>query len=144
LFYTYAIPSSSSYPTLQIVGHYTEVIFARTTPEQKLTIVEQIKARGDNTVAVTGDGVNDAPALKASDVGIAMGSGSDVAKEAGTLLSYTVPRCPSSKRFSFVAAVILLNNDLSSIPVAIEMGRLVFDNLKKVILYLMPVCFPNH
>ncbi|OBZ69103.1 Sodium/potassium-transporting ATPase subunit alpha-1 [Grifola frondosa] len=101
-----------------VVGHYTEIVFARTTPEQKLRIVEHVKARGDNTVAVTGDGVNDAPALKASDIGVAMGSGSDVAKEA--------------------ASMILLNNDLSSIVVAIEMGRLVFDNLKKVIIYLMP------
>ncbi|KAG2357469.1 calcium ATPase transmembrane domain M-containing protein [Suillus spraguei] len=102
-----------------IVGQYTEIVFARTTPDQKMKIVEEIKARGDNTVAVTGDGVNDAPALKAADIGVAMGSGSDVAKEA--------------------AALILLNNDFASIPVAIEMGRLVFDNLKKVILYLMPV-----
>ncbi|KAI0746984.1 calcium ATPase transmembrane domain M-containing protein [Daedaleopsis nitida] len=101
-----------------VIGNYTEIVFARTTPEQKLRIVEMTKARGDNTVAVTGDGVNDAPALKASDIGVAMGSGSDVAKEA--------------------AAMILLNNDLTSIVVAIEMGRLVFDNLKKVILYLMP------
>jgi len=67
----------------KLLGNYTEIVFARTTPEQKLTIVEEIKARGDNTVAVTGDGVNDGPALKASDVGVAMGSGSDVAKEAG-------------------------------------------------------------
>jgi sodium/potassium-transporting ATPase subunit alpha len=102
-----------------IVGVYTEIVFARTTPDQKMKIVENIKARGDNTVAVTGDGVNDAPALKAADIGVAMGSGSDVAKEA--------------------AALILLNNDFASIPVAIEMGRLVFDNLKKVTLYLMPV-----
>jgi len=102
-----------------IIGSYTEIVFARTTPDQKMSIVENIKARGDNTVAVTGDGVNDAPALKASDIGVAMGSGSDVAKEA--------------------AALILLNNDFASIPVAIEMGRLVFDNLKKVTLYLMPV-----
>ncbi|THH15944.1 hypothetical protein EW146_g4609 [Bondarzewia mesenterica] len=101
-----------------VVGHYTEIVFARTTPEQKLRIVEEVKARGDNTVAVTGDGVNDAPALRASDIGVAMGSGSDVAKEA--------------------AAMVLLNNDLSSIVVAIEMGRLVFDNLKKVMIYLMP------
>ncbi|KIK38615.1 hypothetical protein CY34DRAFT_809171 [Suillus luteus UH-Slu-Lm8-n1] len=102
-----------------VVGQYTEIVFARTTPDQKMKIVEEIKIRGDNTVAVTGDGVNDAPALKAADIGVAMGSGSDVAKEA--------------------AALILLNNDFASIPVAIEMGRLVFDNLKKVTLYLMPV-----
>ena len=70
-----------------IVGRYTEVVFARTTPDQKMKIVEEIKARGDNTVAVTGDGVNDAPALKAADIGVAMGSGSDVAKEAGKFLT---------------------------------------------------------
>ncbi|OAX37830.1 calcium ATPase [Rhizopogon vinicolor AM-OR11-026] len=102
-----------------IIENYTEIVFARTTPDQKMHIVEEIKARGDNTVAVTGDGINDAPALKAADIGVAMGSGSDVAKEA--------------------AALILLNNDFASIPIAIEMGRLVFDNLKKVTLFLMPV-----
>ncbi|KAG1891478.1 hypothetical protein F4604DRAFT_1876576 [Suillus subluteus] len=112
------VASLTSFDWNVIVGTYTEIVFARTTPDQKMRIVEEIKARGDNTVAVTGDGVNDAPALKAADIGVAMGSGSDVAKEA--------------------AALILLNNDFASIPVAIELGRLVFDNLKKVTLYLMP------
>ncbi|KAG1791622.1 uncharacterized protein BJ212DRAFT_1544992 [Suillus subaureus] len=111
------VASLTSFDWNVIVGAYTEIVFVRTTPDQKMRIVEEIKARGDNTVAVTGDGVNDAPALKAADIGVAMGSGSDVAKEA--------------------AALILLNNDFASIPVAIELGRLVFDNLKKVTLYLM-------
>ncbi|TPX69591.1 hypothetical protein SpCBS45565_g02316 [Spizellomyces sp. 'palustris'] len=101
------------------IGGYHSIVFARTTPEQKLLIVEETKKRGDNTVAVTGDGVNDAPALKAADIGVAMGAGSDVAKE--------------------TAAMILLNNDFTAIPYAIENGRLVFDNLKKVIMYLMPI-----
>jgi sodium/potassium-transporting ATPase subunit alpha len=66
-----------------LIRNYTEVVFACTTPKQKLRIVEEAKAQGDNIVAVTGDGVNDAPALKASDIRVAMGSGSNVAKEAG-------------------------------------------------------------
>jgi sodium/potassium-transporting ATPase subunit alpha len=94
-----------------VIGNFTEIIFARTTPEQKLMIVEQIKARGDNTVAVTGDGVNDAPALKASDVGVAMGSGSDVAKEAGKTHIYS-DSYPCLYSLHVPATIILLNNDL--------------------------------
>lgn len=97
---------------------FSEMVFARTTPEQKLLIIENLKCRGDNVVAVTGDGTNDAPALKAADIGVAMGAGSDVAKEA--------------------AAMILLNNDFSSLLIGMENGRLVFENLKKVLMYLMP------
>ena len=77
------IPSFDEEDWDMIIGNYAEVVFARTSPEQKLRIVEEIKRRDDNIVAVTGDGINDAPALKASDIGVAMGSGSDVAKEAG-------------------------------------------------------------
>ncbi|KAK9767443.1 hypothetical protein K7432_002751 [Basidiobolus ranarum] len=104
-------------PQWEMVTNYDEIVFARTTPEQKLRIVQEFQKRG-NIVGVTGDGVNDAPALKAANIGIAMGGGSEVAMEA--------------------AHMVLLDNNFSSIIVAIENGRLVYDNLKKVILYLLP------
>ncbi|KAH9955492.1 hypothetical protein BC827DRAFT_1236737 [Russula dissimulans] len=99
-----------------VLCSYQEIVFARTTPEQKLRIVRSMQSRG-GVVAVTGDGVNDAPALRAADCGIAMGSGSDVARE---------------------AADMVLLEDFSAIVVALEYGRLVYDNLKKTILYLLP------
>jgi sodium/potassium-transporting ATPase subunit alpha len=99
-----------------IVCSYEEIVFARTTPEQKLRIVNELKAR-DNVVAVTGDGVNDAPALKAADVGIAIAAGSDVALEASDLV---------------------LLDKFDSIVEAIRLGRLVFQNLQKGIAYLLP------
>lgn len=95
---------------------YDEVVFARTSPEQKLRIVSELQAKG-NIVAVTGDGVNDAPALRSADVGVAIGSGSDVAIE---------------------AADLVLLDRFDSIVEAIRLGRLVFQNLQKVIAYLLP------
>jgi sodium/potassium-transporting ATPase subunit alpha len=101
----------------RLVTPYSEIVFARTTPEQKLKTVKEFQSDG-YVVGVTGDGVNDAPALKCADIGIAMGGGSEVAMEA--------------------AQLVLLDNNFSSILVAIKNGRLVFANLRKVILYLIP------
>jgi sodium/potassium-transporting ATPase subunit alpha len=99
------------------------VVFARTTPQQKLRIVEECQARG-HVVAVTGDGVNDAPALKQADVGVAMGvAGTAVAQEA--------------------AAVVLVHDDFPSIVQAIRQGRVLFDNLKKTITYTLSHLWPE-
>ncbi|KAJ3181675.1 hypothetical protein HDU87_000693 [Geranomyces variabilis] len=99
------------------IAAYSEVVCARTTPEQKLRIVTGFRER-DNVVSVTGDGVNDAPALKASHIGVAMGAGAEVAMAAGDM--------------------ILLDSNFSSMLIAVNYGRLVFENLKKVIIYLLP------
>ena len=100
----------------------SSAVFARIVPEQKLRIVEALKADGQ-IVAMTGDGVNDAPSLKAAHIGIAMGGrGTDVAREA--------------------SSIVLLDDDFGSIITAIRLGRRIYDNLRKAMSFIVAVHVP--
>lgn len=100
-----------------VLTTYNSIVFARTTPDQKHRIVKEFKKRSNNIVAMTGDGVNDAPSLKEAHIGIAPGNASDIALE---------------------AADMVLLESFSAIIEAVMYGRSVFDNLRKLIAYLLP------
>ena len=117
------LKSMSSADIDELLKNHDEIVFARTSPQQKLIIVEGCQ-RGGAIVAVTGDGVNDSPALKKADIGVAMGiAGSDVSKQA--------------------ADMILLDDNFASIVTGVEEGRLIFDNLKKSIAYTLTSNIPE-
>lgn len=107
----------------ELLAGPTELIFARSSPEAKLRIADALRATG-HVVAMTGDGVNDAPALRRADIGVAMGrSGTDVARAAATM--------------------VLTDDNFATITVAVQTGRRVYDNIRKFILYIFAHATPE-
>ena len=106
-----------------LLREHRELIFARSSPEAKLRIADALRAEG-NVVAMTGDGVNDAPALRRADIGVAMGrSGTDVAREASTM--------------------VLTDDNFATIVIAVAAGRRIYDNIRKFLLYIFAHTIPE-
>jgi magnesium-transporting ATPase (P-type) len=106
-----------------LLREHHELIFARSSPEAKLRIADALRAEG-NVVAMTGDGVNDAPALRRADIGVAMGrSGTDVAREASTM--------------------VLTDDNFATIVIAVAAGRRIYDNIRKFLLYIFAHTIPE-
>ena len=126
----------------EVIEKHSQIVFARTSPQQKLQIVEGFQRRG-YVVAVTGDGVNDSPALKRADIGIAMGITGKIKK-----LSTFFDTCPKfHKKGTDVskeaAKMILLDDNFASIVNGVKEGRVIFDNLKKTIAYVSTATLPQ-
>lgn len=116
------------------------LVFARTTPEQKLLIVEQCQKR-KHLIGMTGDGVNDAPALKKADIGIAMGNGKLEFESEFSTSSREHSNFTGSEVAKQASDIILMDDNFSSIVKGVEEGRLMYENLKKLLGYTMPHTF---
>jgi sodium/potassium-transporting ATPase subunit alpha len=131
------------------------IVFARTTPQQKLLIVEHLQAMG-HVVAATGDGVNDSPALKKANIGVAMGiNGSDVARDAAAVILMVSQRAAlecsvtllylsfTSACHSALFSIVAQDDNFASIVVGVREGRTIFDNLTKTIAYTCTHMLPE-
>jgi len=126
----------------KMVAEHEELVFARTSPQQKLLIVKSFQSIG-HIVAVTGDGVNDSPALKQADIGIAMGKPVFISLAYRPIHQSFDLGTTGSEVSREAADMVLLDDDFSSIVKGVKEGRVIFDNLKKSIAYTLTSNMPE-